>query len=45
MNRLKIKFGGAIRVDLLLKNTDGSNGAFMANVDQIDSHIELAPVV
>ncbi len=39
VNRLKTRFGGAIRVDLLLKNTDGSNGAFIANVDRIDSHI------
>lgn len=39
VNRLKTHFGGTIRIDLLLKNTDGSNGAFMANVDQIDSHI------
>ena len=39
VNRLKIRFGGSIRIDLLLKNTDGSNGAFMANVEQIDSHI------
>ena len=39
VNRLKTRFGSAIRVDLLLKNTDGSNGAFIANVDQIDSHV------
>ena len=39
VNRLKSHFGGTIRIDLLLKNTDGSNGAFMANVGQIDSHI------
>ena len=39
VNRLKTHFRGAIRVDLLPKNTDGINGAFMANVDQIDSHI------
>jgi predicted ABC-type ATPase len=39
VNRLKSRFGGAIRVDLLLKNIDGSNRTYMANVDQIDSHI------
>lgn len=39
VNGLKRHFGRAIRVDLLLKNTDGSNGAFTANVDRIDSHI------
>ena len=39
VNRLKAHFDGAIRVDLLLKNIDGSNRTYMANVDQIDSHI------
>jgi UDP-N-acetylglucosamine kinase len=39
VHRLKRHFDGRIRIDLLLKNTDGSNGTFMANVDQIDSHI------
>ena len=39
VNRLKTRFGNDIRVDLLLKNIDGSNRTYMANVDQIDSHI------
>lgn len=39
VNRLKGHFGGAIRVDLLLKNIDGSDRTYMANVDKIDSHI------
>ena len=26
-------------MDLLLKNIDGSNRVYLANVDQIDSHI------
>jgi len=39
VNRLKAHFDGAIRADLLLKNIDGSNRTYMANVDQIDSHI------
>ncbi|MEO7917650.1 MAG: hypothetical protein ABIR16_08410 [Dokdonella sp.] len=39
VNQSKVHFGGAKRIDLLLKNTDGSNGAFTTNVDQIDSHI------
>ena len=39
VNRLKAHFGGGIRVDLLLKNIDGSNRTYMANVDQIDSHV------
>ena len=39
VNRLKASFGAAIRVDLLLKNIDGSNRVYLANVDQIDSHI------
>ncbi len=39
VNRLKAHFAGDIRVDLLLKNIDGSNRTYMANVDQIDSHV------
>jgi predicted ABC-type ATPase len=39
VNRLKARFGGAIRVDLLLKNIDGTNRTYMANVGQIDSHV------
>jgi predicted ABC-type ATPase len=39
VNRLKVYFGGEIRVDLLLKNIDGSTRLFVNNVDQIDSHI------
>lgn len=39
VNRLKAHFGSAISIDLLLKNIDGSNRSYMANVDQIDSHV------
>lgn len=39
VNRLKKKFGKDIRVDLLLKNLDGSDKVYKANVDQIDNHI------
>lgn len=39
VNRLKAHFGAKIRIDLLLKNIDGSNRLFVNNVDQIDSHI------
>lgn len=39
VNRLKARFDGDIRVDLLLKNIDGTNRTFVNNVDQIDSHI------
>ena len=39
VNRLKRHFDGEIRIDLLLKNIDGTNRTFMNNVDQIDSHV------
>lgn len=39
VNRLKIYFGRAIAVDLLLKNNDGSHRLYTAGVDQIDNHI------
>ena len=39
VNRLKRRFDGDIRIDLLLKNIDGSNRTFVNNVDQIDSHV------
>lgn len=39
VNRLKRKFGGDIRVDLLLKDIDNSHKLYKANVDQIDYHI------
>lgn len=39
VNRLKRHFDGNIRIDLLLKNIDGSNRTFVNNVDQIDSHV------
>ncbi len=39
VNRLKSELGKAIQVDLLLKNNDGSQRAYQANVEQIDNHI------
>ena len=39
VNRLKSCFGERIRVDLLLKNTDGSNRFYKSGIDQIDYHI------
>jgi hypothetical protein len=39
VNRLKVKFGKAIQVDLLMKNNDGSQQFYRAGVDQIDNHI------
>ena len=39
VNRLKKAFVGAIQVDLLLKNLDGSNRLLQVNVEQIDSYI------
>ena len=39
VNQLKIDFGTAIRVDLLLKNNDNSHRAYEAGIERIDSHI------
>ena len=39
VNNLKAEFGKDIRVDLLLKNIDGTNRTYHDNVDQIDGHI------
>jgi len=39
VNRLKQKFGAAIKVDLLLKNNDNTNRLYQAGIDQIDSHV------
>ncbi len=39
VNELKWELGAAIRVDLLMKNNDGSHRFFKAGVDQIDNHI------
>lgn len=39
VNKLKRRFGKAISVDLLVKNNDGSQRAYRANISQIDNHI------
>ncbi len=39
VNRLKNELGRAIKVDLLLKDNDGSNRLYKAGVDEIDNHI------
>lgn len=39
VNRLKQDFGKGIRVDLLLKNNDGSHRMYKAGVDRIDNHV------
>lgn len=39
VNRLKVKFGKEVQVDLLMKNNDGSQQFYRAGVDQIDNHI------
>lgn len=39
VNRLKLKYGKAISVDLLLKNIDNSGRLYKAGVDKIDYHI------
>lgn len=39
VNALKREFGSTIRVDLIVKNIDGSDFAYRENINQIDSHI------
>ena len=39
VNLLKREFGKRIKVDLVMKNIDGSDTAYKENIDQIDSHI------
>lgn len=36
VNALKVKFGSAIKIDVILKNIDGSNRRFHANVDDLN---------
>jgi len=36
---LKVKFGKDIKIDLILKNVDGSDRKTFFNVDQIESHV------
>lgn len=38
-NSLKREFGKRIKVDLVIKNIDGTDTAYKENIDQIDSHI------
>ncbi|HEX7047913.1 MAG TPA: zeta toxin family protein [Gammaproteobacteria bacterium] len=39
VNRLKDRFSGNIKVDLLIKNHDGSDRLYKANIDKIDNHV------
>jgi predicted ABC-type ATPase len=39
VNRLKAQFSQRIQVDLLLKNNDGSNRVYQANIDKIDHFV------
>jgi len=39
VNLLKVKFGKAIQIDILLKDYDGSNKVYKDNVDRIDNHV------
>lgn len=39
VNRLKHHFGGDIRVDLLLKNNEGGNRVYKANIERIDNYV------
>lgn len=39
VEQLKVKFGKQIKVDVLLKNLDGSNRDYHANVEQIASYL------
>jgi UDP-N-acetylglucosamine kinase len=38
VNALKIKYGADIHIDLLLKNNNGSNRAYQANIQNIDHY-------
>lgn len=39
VDTLKTEFGGKIRVDLIVKNIDGTDFSYRENIDGIDSHI------
>ena len=39
VNTLKVEFGKKIKVDLIVKNIDGSDFAYRENIEQIDSYI------
>ncbi len=39
VNKLKLQFGKTINIDLLLKNVDGSDRTYNANIDKIDNYI------
>lgn len=39
VNKLKVKFKQTIKIDLLLKNIDGTDRRYFANVDQIDRYV------
>lgn len=39
VNGLKSKFGKKLRVDLLIKNVDGSDKVYKANIEKIDFHV------
>lgn len=39
VNKIKQKFGKELRVDLLIKDYDGSHKVYKAGVDRIDNHV------
>jgi predicted ABC-type ATPase len=39
VNCLKKEFGGAVKVDLVVKNIDGTDFSYRENIDVVDSHI------
>lgn len=39
VNQLKASLGKKIRVDLFIKNIDGSDRTYTANIDKIDNHV------
>ncbi len=39
VNALKVKVGQAIKIDLLLKDTDGSRRQYCENVDRIENYV------
>ena len=42
VNALKAKYGADIKIDLLLKNNDGSNRSYQANIQSIDHYVPEA---
>jgi len=40
VNALKQKYGKKVQIDLLIKNIDGSDKSYHANIDNVDNHVK-----